>query len=715
VSVTLQPPAATSRPHRLAYPKRLERGVMAAIAIWPLLFHFPVAFRVWHGGYQHIGNDFAFLYYPYKPYLLAGLANGHVPLWMPQEASGFAFALNPFTQTLYPGNLLILPIALLLGHWGPLEHQWFALSAISVLGVSLYLFLRKLSVGLPAAALAALVVASSYKVTETLRFPNATHAIACAAVAVLAITYLRVTRRIGARVGLAALLALAIFSLATAGYPYFFVYFFLVLPPLLVWLELGAPAAYRAQHVGVVPYIATTLASIGVALVAVWPYLSGMRHVLAETTDRAGGDWAYSTAHHFDGLNYTASLLLPDRSSFEGWFYFGTAGLVVVALALFVVAREEGLRRHLRLIAATSLWIGWVVFFGLNASNPLFRIAWETLPVIDTMRVWGRINIFLVFPLAIVLGLALDALVRRFPRDRLLGEEAQRGVRFAALTAIVIAGLQVAMMVGRPEDPEFVGSMKGFYYVPSDVEYIAFTVVIAGVLAYALRVMRRGAGRVLLRVQGLCAVLAFVWLWQIHGAAPWSWMWLSKPDPGTPQPADIRVGPVSYQELATTAFHSRRTPPEATPIFTPGEPWTTGVYDNWHFQRYVRFLKDPRIPAGVKDRVLGVTSTSRLFFVAGPPDPDALDRGAVQLQVPRAVSVAYYDGSRLVADVRVDDAGALVFADNWDDGWSAKVDGKPTRIELAFGTFKSVRVARGRSRVEFSYCPFSAPVYRSLC
>lgn len=62
-----------------------------------------------------------------------------------------------------------------------------------------------------------------------------------------------------------------------------------------------------------------------------------------------------------------------------------------------------------------------------------------------------------------------------------------------------------------------------------------------------------------------------------------------------------------------------------------------------------------------------------------------------------------------------DTPGALVFADNWDRGWKATVDGRPAPIGLAFGTFKSVRVPRGLSRVELSYCPFSAPVYKALC
>jgi hypothetical protein len=713
VSVTLQPTGATSRRGRWTSGRRLEGGVVAAIAIWPFLFHLPLAVRVWHGGFQHIGNDFPLLYYPYKPYLLAALADGSVPLWTPQEAGGFPFLLNPFTQSLYPANLLILPVARLLGHWGPLEHQWYALAAVSVLAVSLYLFLRKLGLSLLSAALAAIVVASSYKVTETLRFPNATHAIGCASVAVVAIAYLRVARRRAARAALGALLAFSVVSLATAGYPYFFIYFFLLLPPLLLWLEFGAPAGYRARRTGLGPYAATTLAAIGVAVVAAWPYLSGMRRLLADTP-RHGGDWAYSTGHHFDGLAYVASLVLPDRSSFEGWFYFGTAGVVVVALALFVVAREDGLRRHVRLIAATALWVGWIAFFGLNASNPLFRVAWETLPVIDTMRAWPRVNIFLVFPLAIVLGLALEVLVRRYAGERLIGPDARRAARFAALAALAVVAVQVALMVARPPDPTFAVSMAPYGYVPSDPEYVLFTVAVAGLLGGAVLAMRRTGRRPLRQVQAVGAVLAFVWLWQIHGAQPWSWMWVTAPDPSNASAVDLRVG-VSAERLTEGLVRARRAAPTESPAFDPVAPWTTAVYDNWNFQRYARFLGNRRIPDETRNRLLGVTSSTRLFFVPGPPDSGGLRRGAVELQAPRAASIDFYDGSRLVAAVEADEPGALVFADNWDRGWSATVDGRRVAIELAFGTFKAVRIPRGASRVEFSYCPFSAPVYRALC
>ena len=113
--------------------KRATRiASIVLVLFWPFLFHFQLAFQ--NGTFHTLSNDFYSLYYPYKPYLLANLAHGHVPLWMPQEAAGFSFVLNPFTQALYPGNLLVLPIAWLLNHWGPLEEQRYTLLAVSIVG-----------------------------------------------------------------------------------------------------------------------------------------------------------------------------------------------------------------------------------------------------------------------------------------------------------------------------------------------------------------------------------------------------------------------------------------------------------------------------------------------------------------------------------------------------------------------------------------------------
>lgn len=65
----------------------------------------------------------------------------------------------------------------------------------------------------------------------------------------------------------------------------------------------------------------------------------------------------------------------------------------------------------------------------------------------------------------------------------------------------------------------------------------------------------------------------------------------------------------------------------------------------------------------------------------------------------------FYNGDELVLNVNVKTEGYLSFIDNWDSAWQAKIDSKPTKIELLFGTFKSVQIPPGDHLVIFAYRP----------
>ena len=701
------------------------------VVTWPFLFHFQLAFWV-DGGFLRLGNDFDLLYYVYKPYLLANLAHGHVPLWMPQEAAGFPFVLDPFTQALYPLNLLILPIAWLQDHWGPLDHQRYTIFAVSILSLGLFLTLRRLALGLVASVLATVVVSSSYKVSETMRFPNATHTIAWMSIAIFAIVALRVASSTAKKIGFSALLAISIVCMATAGYPYYFVYFFLTLIPFLLWLEFGTPAEFQATKSRFPEFIALVGLSIVTALLVVSPYLLGMHRLLSETTDRAGADWNYSTGHHFDGWNYIGSMLLPPLASPEGWFYFGTAGIALIVLAVLIVRTREGLGRHRVRLATLSLWIGSVVFFGLGASNPLFRVVWDTVPVVDSLRVWGRINIVLIFPLAVTLGYSIQVLVQTYSEKPLVVANERRFLRVAAATLLLVVALQWILDVTRPLHGEFTSYMGSHYGAPGVHEHmLATTLALAAVLAGLLALIflpRRRPGLEHGTLVATFWLVAMIWIVQLHGLRLRPWMWV---DPGkatansitsgsgtwmpsvfTRHPVDIPIRDSTLvSRLARGAATSTRLGPTGSPMFTPQPPWTTAVYENWDFRRYLKFLQDPSVNASWKQRLLGTTSRTRFFLAkadaTGSPRETTLTEPRIHL--------ISYDGSRLVADVRTESSGELVFADNWDHGWTATVNGEAVPLRRAFGTFKSVVIPRGASRVEMTYCPFDEPVYRWLC
>lgn len=61
-----------------------------AVFCWPILYLFRHIFPI-NGQYTAVGQDFLVLYYKYKVYLLACLADFHFPLWSPAEGTGFRF------------------------------------------------------------------------------------------------------------------------------------------------------------------------------------------------------------------------------------------------------------------------------------------------------------------------------------------------------------------------------------------------------------------------------------------------------------------------------------------------------------------------------------------------------------------------------------------------------------------------------------------------
>lgn len=69
------------------------------------------------------------------------------------------------------------------------------------------------------------------------------------------------------------------------------------------------------------------------------------------------------------------------------------------------------------------------------------------------------------------------------------------------------------------------------------------------------------------------------------------------------------------------------------------------------------------------------------------------------------VGVADYRRNSLALVVDAPRPGLVYVADNFFDGWTAAINGAPTRILPANYAFRAVVVPAGRSRVEFRYWP----------
>jgi hypothetical protein len=136
---------------------------------------------------------------------------------------------------------------------------------------------------------------------------------------------------------------------------------------------------------------------------------------------------------------------------------------------------------------------------------------------------------------------------------------------------------------------------------------------------------------------------------------------------------------------------------------------TRGLIPNWEYQRYTRFIRRWGAEASTLNHLLG---KQKLFFHTElTEDPKAFLANARAARDSASTHVSSFDGSELVVETSAEKPGYLAWIDNWDDGWSARVDGAPVKVEQLLGTFKSVRLATaGKHSVQFRYRPVISPL-----
>ena len=231
---------AVSEDKTTTLPTRSQAAVRFLLPLiifcWPILYLFNHVFPI-NGQYMETDYDFIILYYKYKVYLLAHLANFSFPLWSPSEGAGFPFYTSPFTQAFYPFNLPLAVWYKISGGYNPLDHQVFTVLGISIFAVGLFMWLRQINTNLRAVVFSILVMSVSFKITEILRFPNAVHTAAWYPWVLYALTRIMLSRSLKNTIVGGILLTLFVICLCTGGYPYYIYYSqFLFVPYMLIFL-----------------------------------------------------------------------------------------------------------------------------------------------------------------------------------------------------------------------------------------------------------------------------------------------------------------------------------------------------------------------------------------------------------------------------------------------------------------------------------------------
>ena len=672
--------------------------IILLLIVWPFIFLFPYTLNL-----VGFGNDFQCLYYSYKVYLLDNLVHFHIPLWSPSEGAGFPFYANPFAQVLYPLNVPLAGVSYAFNGYTPYAHQLFTIFGLSIFAVGFYLWMRSLSLDRRASLFSALIITVSFKLTEILRFPNAVHTMAWypwILWSINSIFYETDLRKLLAR---CALNMFFVVSLLTGGYVYYVYYsMFLFLPylgiffiPALYYPVFGKPPEHLKKRLGL--FAASCLAPLLLCL----PFFIKMSSLLSQTRDRGGGNYDYSTTSVFGLKDTLGSLFYPPIAQSEGWYYFGCLGLFLIVIYFFTGDRNEGGRPSLRkpaLKAFFLLWLALITYITYGKHSYLFDLLWRYLPGFKSLREWGRMNIILVPVIGWLLAVSygnFEAILRSADVKRTLR------VTTAAFAAVLSAQLffiakkyfnyywlNYYIQIKLDHLPASVHP----FLLRSNLLFVFFNICSFSLLIYFLRA-RRGRPAASRLLAACLIAFSAADLWAI---GPWMWV-AAKKVSKVPLPLNVCA-------LDQQAFTTPRVDTYDTISLTSG--FNAGIIANWYFERYAQFRSRSSGEMKEFNKLLGITDGQRLYFTQSIDHQSIGDFLADAARFPLKISRFSYIGDALEVEADLPQDGYLSFIDNWDPDWTASIDGNPARIELLFGTFKSLRVRKGAHHIVFAYKPF---------
>jgi hypothetical protein len=704
-----------------------DRAALLLVVSWPFLFLWPYTLRQ-----VSIGNDFFFLYWQYKAYFLASMTDGHFPLWSPTESAGYPFYSNPFAQPFYPLNVVYLLFYTLRGHFSSWHYTLFTIMALSIFGAGLLTWLRLLGVPRHITCAAAIVALMSLKITETLRFPNAAHSAAWMPWLLLGITLAARRRHLVAG---CLVFAGATLMLLTAGYPYYVIYaIFLVGPYALAMLFPATRTAFldvpKEQQTASLTLLSAMAIAFAAPAALAFPWLKHVGALLSQTVDRAAPVFAFATAHRFTLQSTIGSWIFPPAAPMEGWYYFGVATTLLIGSYFCCVMVGRGVAaRHRRIALMVLVWGLLVTYFTWGADSILFTAVWHHVPVLDQMRVWGRLNIVLIPALALLLAFALQHFLLLLENARKRPAGARIFVTALAVLSIGIFAAQVYMAATRIFDEYWGTYFKSpsvnwsnasglaqlLSYPFNENYFAAMTVLSAGSLfALWLLALRRlspirpapvVASVIALSVVDLFYVANFQWAFPFY---------------------HVDVARISASGLVNAGFGKPRRLAGNT-VDPVGYAHNVGVLDNWNFMRHAnifgRFFDahgepQPGVPPaeiaaarrlyGADERAQRIFFTSHIDF--NSPGDFIADVDATTDRGHAAAIIEFYDGDVLRLKVRTAESVWLSVIDNWDPNWHATIDGREVAMTLLFRSYKSVYLdVPGEHAITFSYRPSLLP------
>jgi hypothetical protein len=679
------------------------------IFFWPLIYLFHHILPI-DGQYTAMGNDFILLYYKYKVYLLASLVEFKLPFWSPSEGAGFPFYINPFAQVFYPLNLPLAVWYKISGGYNPIDHQFFAIIGISIFALGIYKWLRLINRNTRAVILSTIIISVSFKITEILRFPNAVHTAAWYPWILYSITKIFMSQSLKDSVLAGIVLVFFLICFCTGGYLYYVYYSqFLFVPYFLIFLI--RPFRRYLFNIDSIKWENAVLTFAVCAIITALicsPYLLSIKNLMSQTIDRAGKDFGYSTEHVFDFTDTIGSLVWPPTAQVEGWYFFSITALLIVLLYLFTkstgrFSADTHFSGGIAVKVFFVLWIGVISYITYGKHSYLFIFLWKYMPGFSSLRVWGRLNIILLPILAWLLSLAFNHFENLISDSVWIESKSfwkrNQAILTLILIYVVILAVQLYLILNKMYDyywQEYLQNVSGYNVWFLYTGIAAFAVILSILAVSKKRALVSNKASALVAFLLITAAVFEMWPVGTH-----TWTYKNIPLRERINFNVDRINRASFDYPRTYNQNSifRVNSITLSPVFS------VGVVENWYFDRYVTFLKKYSDELQARDILLGVAGRQKIFFSASINHKTISDFLRDSLRYKDHGHLLSYTGDKLEWEIQAPAAGYVSFIDNWDSGWKVFVDGEEKKIELLFGTFKSVAVKEGKHLVKFVYKP----------
>jgi len=689
------------------------------LIIVPFVYLFPHTFQ-----FIEMGNDFELLYYSYKKYIFEFIQVGHFPLWSPSESLGYSLIFNPFAQYFYPLSWILYFICFLIGDLTKHTYLLYTIFGISIYNIGQYLWLRRLNIDIKYCLIATLITCFGLKINEILRFPNAIHAFAWFPWILYGMTLSIKTNN---KIKSSLILFFSTIFILTAGYPYYILYGFILFSSYFIFISINKvkftiyKSSESQNYFGFL--LNNTIPPI-LALLIVFPWLSGIAEIMEITRDRNLHDINFSFIYSSNIIDQLGSWIFPPISMAEGYYYFGS--IITLILFFYIInylfdKKKEGLEKYFLLF--------FIIFFVFNyqfaaaESSYLFKIIWNKIDFIKNFRVFARMNILLIPLFSVIFCFAIKNIIeRKYNINFILTISIITTlIFFSQIYLIEFSDIRVSYwhewqgrrLLQAANDISFLKFLFTSYnnYIYSFFFICSFITLVL-VKRYYLEIMVPIF--IILLIVGELFILA-----NIQWAIPSKYYDSNNYNSFSKNPLkDLRNsfdnGRIVTEVKGYTYFrHHRKFNVNYVDQF--GIDAHSRLFDIYFWQDDGDLRKSVDLETEKKINFfwgINEQNNKKVFFTSSINHStienfvDDIFSSNENFNQNIKIDLSKYNGDEIFIDVNANSEGYITFMDNWSPGWRVFVNDDEKKIIKALKAYKAVKVGKGKSKIKFKYYPW---------